>query len=664
MATGRRIYVSLPLGIIAVGAVHLTSLYAYPLFHSIVEIFGIVVACGIFMVAWNSRRFLDNNYLLWIGVAYLFVAALDLAHTLSYKGMNVFEGYGTNLPAQLWISARYVESLSLVLAPLCLGRRLKVNWLFLCYSVAVSFLLAAIFYWKIFPICFVEGAGLTPFKKISEYFISLILLGSIALLYSKRREFDQDVLRLLIASIAITIASEVAFTYYVHAYGLSNLIGHLLKVISFYLIYRAVIQTGLMRPYDLLFRNLAQSKDELKRHHDELEKRIEDRTAALSRAVQELKREITERKQAEEALAESEQKYSTLVEGALTGVYIEQDGKIQFANQKFAEIYGYSRDEIVGIANWKLVHPDDGLKVQEIRKRRLRGKGAPWEYVARGLTKDGTTIQVMRRNTLMKYRGRTAILGNIADVTRQKQMEAALRESEKELRLLSSQLLSAEENERKRIAQDLHDSIGQSLSAVKFRVEGAMNLIGRGSVEGAANSLEAVMSLTQETLEEVRRIVMDLRPSTLDDLGILPTIAWFCREFQATYNGIRIEQKISIQENEVSESLKTVIYRVLQEALNNIAKHSQADLVRFSLRKTDRTIEMEIEDNGRGFNLERRVSKEASKRGVGLGSMRKRTEFLGGAFSITSSEWGGTTIRASWPVDQMPLGSISGARHS
>ncbi|MBK5101872.1 MAG: PAS domain S-box protein, partial [Desulfobacteraceae bacterium] len=610
MATGRRIYVSLPLGIIALGAVHLTSLYTYLLFHSIVEIFGIVVACGIFMVAWNSRRFLDNNYLLFIGVAYLFVAALDLVHTLSYKGMNVFEGYGTNLPTQLWVAARYVESLSLVLAPLFLGRRLKANWLFLCYSVVVSFLLVAIFYWKIFPICFVEGAGLTPFKKTSEYIISLILLGSIALLFSKRREFDQDVLRLLTASIAITIASEMAFSYYVHAYGLSNLIGHLLKVISFYLIYRAIIQTGLMRPYDLLFRNLAQSKEALTRHYGELEKRVEERTAALSRAVQELKREISERKHAEEALAESEQKYSKLVEGALTGVYIEQDGKIQFANQKFAEIYGYSRDEIAGIENWKLVHPDDKHKVQEIRKKRLRGKGAPWEYVARGLTKEGNTIQVMRRNTLMKYRGRTAVLGNITDVTIQKQLEAALQETEKELRLLSSQRLSAEENERKRIAQDLHDSIGQSLSAIKFRVEGAMNLIDRGIVEGTASSLEAVMSLAQETLEEVRRIVMDLRPSTLDDLGILPTIAWFCREFQATYNGIRIEQKISIQENEVSESLKTVIYRVLQEALNNIAKHSQADLVRFSFSRTDRTIEMEIEDNGQGFNLERRVSKE------------------------------------------------------
>ena len=649
--TGRRIYISVPLGIIALGALHLTSLYTYLLFHSIVEIFGIIVACGIFMVAWNSRRFLDNNYLLYIGVAYLFVATLDLAHTFSYEGMNVFKGYDTNLPVQLWVSARYVESLSLFLAALFLRRRLRVDWLFLCYSVAVSFLLFAIFYLEIFPICFVEGTGLTPFKKISEYVISLILLSSIALLLCKRKEFDQDVVRLLTASIAITIASEIAFTYYVHAYGLSNLIGHLLKVISFYLIYRAVIQTGLMRPYDLLFRNLAQSKDELKKHHDKLEKRVEERTAALSRAVQELKREISERKEAEEALAESEQKYSTLVEGALTGVYIEQDGKIQFANQKFADIYGYSRDEILGIENWKLVHPDDRHKVQEIRNKRLRGKGAPWEYVARGLTKEGGTIHIMRRNTLMKYRGRLAILGNISDVSIQKQMEAALQESEKELRLLSSQLLAAEENERKRIAQELHDSIGQSLSAIKFRVERAIKLIDGETVEGAVESLEAVMSLTQQTLEEVRRIVMDLRPSTLDDLGILPTIAWFCREFQTTYNDIRIEQKISIQEDEVSKSLKTVIYRVLQEALNNVAKHSQADLVRLSLRKTDRTIEMYIEDNGRGFDLVRGVSIDASMRGLGLASMRERTELLGGSFSMTSSEGGGTTIRASWPVD-------------
>jgi len=115
---------------------YLTSLYSYLLFHSTAEIFSIVVACGVFMVAWNSRRFLDNNYLLFIGIAYLFVALIDLIHTLAYTGMGVFPGYATNLPTQLWISARYVESLSLLIAPLLLKRKLRTNLVFVGFTAA------------------------------------------------------------------------------------------------------------------------------------------------------------------------------------------------------------------------------------------------------------------------------------------------------------------------------------------------------------------------------------------------------------------------------------------------------------------------------------------------------------------------------------------------
>jgi len=254
-------YVYLPIGLLIFLGLYLTSLYNYLLFHSFAEIFSIVVACGIFVIAWNSRRFLNNNYLLFIGIAYLFVAALDLIHTLSYTGMGVFKGYETNLPTQLWIAARYMESLSLFIAPLFFRQKLKINLIFLGYALATSILLVSISYWNIFPVCFVEGSGLTPFKKISEYIISLILLVSIFLLLKKRREFDRGVLKWIIWSIILTIVSELAFTYYIDAYGLPNLIGHYFKVLSFYFIYKAIIETGFIKPYNLLFRNLKQAEE-------------------------------------------------------------------------------------------------------------------------------------------------------------------------------------------------------------------------------------------------------------------------------------------------------------------------------------------------------------------------------------------------------------------
>lgn len=238
---------------------YLSSLYSYLLFHSLAEIFSIVVGCSIFILAWNSRQRLDNSYVLFLGTAYLFVSGLDLLHTLAYKGMGVFSGYDANLPTQLWIAARYCQSLSLLISPLFLRRKLNIYPVFLVYTAVTAAALAAIFA-NAFPVCFVEGVGLTPFKRISEYLISLILVAATAFLLYKRTAFDRKVMQWLVASLVLTIASELAFTFYVSVYGLGNLVGHFLKLIAFYLIYIAIVEMGLEKPQRLLFRNLKQNE--------------------------------------------------------------------------------------------------------------------------------------------------------------------------------------------------------------------------------------------------------------------------------------------------------------------------------------------------------------------------------------------------------------------
>jgi PAS domain S-box-containing protein len=223
-------------------------------------------------------------------------------------------------------------------------------------------------------------------------------------------------------------------------------------------------------------------------------------------------------------------------------------------------------------------------------------------------------------------------------------LEEELKDSEGRLRHLSSQLLTVQENERKRIAVELHDSIGQMLTAIKFKIESILQ------EKNKKKSLETLVPLVRETIEETRRIQMDLRPSTLDDIGVLATLDWFCREYQKIYSHIRIEKEIGLQENEVSVPLKTVIYRLTQEALNNIAKHSKANLVHLSLQTIKDRIELIIKDNGIGFGLEEILSSEKPKKGLGLNSMRERAELSGGTFVMESAPGAGTTIRASWPI--------------
>jgi len=251
-----------------------TKIYSYLLFHSIAELFSIVVACGIFMFAWNSQKISENNYLLFIGIAYLFIGVLDLGHLLTYKGMGVVKGDGANLPTQLWISARYTESISLLIAPFFLGRKMGSKVVFSIYSFITVVLMVSIF-WNIFPVCFIEGSGLTPFKRLSEYLISLILVGSIVFMSFRRAKFDENIFRLLIISIILTIGAELAFTLYVSVYGFSNLVGHYLKIISFYLVYKAIIEAGLKRPYSLLFRNLKKSEEELRKQRNKLRETLE-----------------------------------------------------------------------------------------------------------------------------------------------------------------------------------------------------------------------------------------------------------------------------------------------------------------------------------------------------------------------------------------------------
>lgn len=224
--------------------------------------------------------------------------------------------------------------------------------------------------------------------------------------------------------------------------------------------------------------------------------------------------------------------------------------------------------------------------------------------------------------------------------------EEELGKTREQLRDVSFRLLLAEETERKRIAQEIHDGITQYWTTIKLRVEG---ILAQLSKEITA-PLKDILPLIQVGLEETRRIQMNLRPALLDDLGVLATLNWFCREFQKAHPAIRVETKIEAQEDDISNPVKSVIYRVLQEALNNISKHSKTNLVNLCLQKKEAVIEFTIQDHGQGFDLNSVLSQKNYEKGLGLSGMKERIHLSGGSFEIQSIKGIGTTIRASWPL--------------
>ncbi|MFW5975515.1 MAG: PAS domain-containing sensor histidine kinase, partial [Desulfosalsimonas sp.] len=253
----------------------------------------------------------------------------------------------------------------------------------------------------------------------------------------------------------------------------------------------------------------------------------------------------------------------------------------------------------------------------------------------------------------------TGAVGVFHDITQRKrerlelrrardELEKRVEERTRELRSLSLRMLETLESDRQKIAKELHDSLGASLAAIKFALEEKLSQMPPDPPDKVM-SLENIVSYLTGTIKETKRISATLRPTILDDLGLLATIAWFCREFNSFYKDIRIVEKIKIKEEDLEEPLKIVIYRIMQEAMNNAAKHGRPETIILSLQKRSDRLELEITDDGSGFDPQNRLNSNDPMSGHGIQGMRERAKVCGGDFLIESSPGQGTKLSVSFP---------------
>jgi signal transduction histidine kinase len=238
------------------------------------------------------------------------------------------------------------------------------------------------------------------------------------------------------------------------------------------------------------------------------------------------------------------------------------------------------------------------------------------------------------------------------EIVRREGAEVALRSSRNELVALSEQLIGAQEGERKRIAVELHDSVGQSLSAVKYTLERGLEMLRRPRLGKPQEVFELAVRRIQEAAESVRAISTDLRPKILDDLGAASAVQWFCRDFAEIYPALTINTEVTVNDHDVPGRLATVVYRCVQELLNNVAKHAKARSVWVLLTRDDDELVLQVRDNGVGLD---RATPESRRHGSGLRNLRERAQMTGGQFSCTPAPGSGTLARLTWKLGEAEL---------
>jgi PAS domain S-box-containing protein len=353
--------------------------------------------------------------------------------------------------------------------------------------------------------------------------------------------------------------------------------------------------------------------------------------------------DITERKKMEQALSSSKERFRTVTDQSLVGISVIQDGRFRYVNPKFAEMIGYTVEEMQGgeFGYDNFVVAEDIRMVNERIKQRIEGDIESIEYQFRAKKKNGEIIDLEVYGKRIDYGGKPAILGTALDVTERKRSAELLRASHEQLRNLSRHLEKVRELERQAISREIHDELGQGLTVLKYDAKWLDKRIGAKD-EAIAAKLRDIGEIIDNTIKSVQRITSELRPRLLDELGLEAAIEWLVRDMLKR-TAIVYNLKIETTLDGVSQTSATAIYRILQESLTNVVRHSEASRVTIRCMDEDGHIVLEVKDNGHGVTRKQLESPSS----YGIMGMRERAGMCNGEVRFTGGR--GTKVRVNIP---------------
>ena len=328
---------------------------------------------------------------------------------------------------------------------------------------------------------------------------------------------------------------------------------------------------------------------------------------------------------------------------------IVQDGRITFSNSALVELSGYSAQELLGLSPERMadvVHEEDRARVLSEMSARLAGVDLPRKQTFRFIRKDGAIRWVETESVRTDRYGVPALQVSYKDVSTEKTAEIQLDAAHQKMRNLATHLLRVREDERKGVAQEIHDELGQTLAALKMDLHWLAKRIG-GEIEPLRTKVKGTIELSDQAIRTVQRIASNLRPKMLDDLGLVPALGWLCADF-SRQTKIRCTMEGTLSTGITGVDAATTLYRIAQEALSNVRRHSHADNAVLRLHSSSAEILLHVEDDGVGITDVQSSAPDA----YGLIGMRERAQALGGSISITGESGFGTILTARIPLPQ------------
>jgi len=609
----------------------LISRHDFLTFHTLAETFSIVISLIMFATAWTTFSFARSNYLILLACGYFWVGALDMAHTMSYKGMPFFENSGGNLATQFWISTRYFEALLLFLSPLFINRNVNKYLTISIFGVIASLLFLMIVSGR-FPIFFIEGSGLTEAKVLNEYIIIFILFLALFTITQNYKNIGIEKVSFILLSIILTICAELAFTFYVSVYGLSNLTGHILKIFSFWLIYQAIVTENLTKPYIKLKESavLAQKQEKI----------------------------------AEKALNDFKNQQNAIENHTMVSV-TDLNGIITHVNEKFCTVSKYTREELIG-RDHRILNSGYHSKAFFLQIWDTISRGKFWHGDVRNKAKDGSIIwQTMTIAPLLSQQGEIQNYISLrTDITELKNAEHHLllaKEAAEEASKSKSQFLA-------HMSHELRTPLNAIIGFSQMMKEGFFGPLGdKRYTEYAGDILASgkflldivndILDLTkiEENKIEVDREALDIAEIVQSSVKILNSKA---QEKNINLSIILPEEIPMIMGDRRHH--KQILLNLISNALKFTPEGGSIEVKVFV---QDKFLYYNIKDNGIGIPADKldkvlepfgqvRADSIHSHEGVGLGlSLSKKLANLnGGDLEIESKVSVGTKISVYFPL--------------